>query len=133
MKNTFYLLLSIMTLIVLLNGCKKEETKAEMLVGKWVITSSTLLGTQFTADGSYLKFNECGDNCTGVDYNGTNQTSGTFTWVINDEGTSLTIDDNSADGGNFDATFSVTELTSTSLKMNYSTHFGSYSYNLSKE
>ncbi len=133
MKNTFYILISIMTIIAISYGCKKEESKAEMLVGKWVITSSTLLGTQFTADGSYLQFNECGDNCTGVDYNGTTQTTGSFTWTINEEGTTLTIDDNSANGGNFDATFNVTELTSTTLKMNYSTHFGSYSYNLSKE
>lgn len=70
-----------------------------MLEGKWTITSQEILTQVIPGDGSYMQFNACSCSCSGVDYKASDITSGTFSDLLNEAGTVITIDDNSSDGG----------------------------------
>lgn len=120
MKKTFFLFLITlgMSSLLITSSCSDddEKTPADLIVGQWTMNSVQVLGQTITADGSYLIFNECdGGTCTGVDYDGTDSTSGTFVYTLNSEGTILTIKDNSPSGG-YDFTADVLDLTDTKLR-----------------
>jgi hypothetical protein len=122
-------------LILISISCKKkdpEPTAAELMEGKWVVSSSELLGTVVPGDGSYLRFDACASTCSGVDYKVSDTTSGTFTYSINDEATLLSITDNSSDGGSWSGEWDILELTETDLRMTTSTAFGSFKVELTK-
>ena len=97
---------SIICLIAALffTSCEKEPelTPAEKLVGVWTITSSEIWRFTVTDGFSTLTFNECASSCSGADYSGEDETSGTFTYVLNDDASVLKIDDAELDGGSYD-------------------------------
>jgi hypothetical protein len=115
-------------------SCKKDEmTPAKLIEGKWVVETYELLAQENPGDGSYLVFNACSSSCSGTDYNAGDQTSGTFTYTLNEEGTILTINDQSSNGGSFGATWDVLELSENELRMTASTALGNLKYTFSKQ
>ncbi len=133
MKNI--LALSILCIfIVAIAGCEKDEplSPAQMIEGKWTITSQELLTTVIPGDGSFLQFNACSSACSGVDYKASDTTSGSFTYVLNIEGTTLTIDDQSSDGGAWSATWDILELSETRFRMTATTIVGNLKVEMSK-
>ena len=130
-SKLFFTVLGLMT--VLAAGCnKKDQLTPAMLEGKWTITSQEILTTVIPGDGSYLTFDACSSTCSGVDYKAGDNTSGTFTYTLNEEATLLTIADTSADGGNWGATWDVLELSETDLRITATTPFGNVLVELSK-
>jgi len=119
---------------IVMIGCNKEEplTPAQMLEGQWTIDSQEILTVVAPGDGSYLTFNACSSTCDGVDFKASDTTTGSFTYTLNEEGTLLTINDGSSDGGNWDATWDVLELTENSLRITATTIFGNMLVELSK-
>ena len=103
-----------------------------MIEGKWTITSQEILTQVIPGDGSYLQFNACSSSCSGVDYKVSDTTTGTFTYVLNDEGTVITIVDQSSDGGNWDATWDVLELTESDFRITATTILGNLKVEMSK-
>ena len=127
--------LTLFLLVVIAIGCKKEDpppTAEEQLAGTWTIDSSEILATVVPGDGSYLQFNACAATCSGIDYNVSDTTKGTFVYTINDEATLLTITDNSSDGGSWTGEWDVLELTETDFRITTSTIFGSMKVEMSK-
>lgn len=112
--------------IALAFSCKKEpvKTPAELIEGKWMVSNSNIAGSDIPGDGSYLNFAACSSSCTGVDFRASDTTSGVFTYSIDEEGILLTINDNSSDGGSWNATWDVLELDENNLKITASTFLG---------
>ena len=110
-------------LLVVISSCKKDEGEpAEMIVGKWTVSSTEILGTNVPGDGSYLIFNACsGGTCTGVDYMASDTTTGSFTYVLNGEGTVLAITDTMDEGGNYNFSFDVLELSDNDMRLSAET------------
>jgi hypothetical protein len=135
MKTRFYILLS--AILIAFTSCTKEDKDpSELIVGKWNITSSELLGTTVPGNGSYLEFNACSsaDTCTGVDYDASDTTLGSFTYTLNSDGSILDITDTMSEGGNYNFTFDVLELTETDMRITAETGiFGNLLMVLSKE
>lgn len=118
--------------IVANSGCKKDETTpAEMLVGKWNITSAELLGQVAPGDGSWVSFNTCG-SCSGSSYMASDGTTGSLTYDLNDEATQIVITDTDTTGGNYDATWDILELTETDFRITATTIFGNLKYEMKK-
>lgn len=115
-------------------GCKKEDplTPAKMVEGKWSITSQEILTQVIPGDGSYLQFNACSSSCSGVDYKASDDTAGSFSYVLNEAGTLITIIDNSSDGGSWDATWDVLELTETSFRITATSILGNLKVEMTK-
>lgn len=115
-------------------GCKKEEpaTPAQMIEGKWTITSQEILTTTIPGDGSYLQFNACSSSCSGVDFKASDTTTGSFSYVLNNEGTIITIDDQSTAGGSWNATWDVLELTESKFRITATTILGNLKVEMSK-
>jgi hypothetical protein len=126
--------LVVVSALLLLVGCKKEDplTPQQMLEGKWIIQSQEMLGSVVQGDGSYLQFNACSSSCDGVDYKAGDQTTGVITYTLNSEATVLSITDNSADGGSWDADWDILELTETDLRITTSTAFGNVKVEMTK-
>ena len=134
MKNlSKFICISILLLIVI-SGCNKEElTSQKMLEAKWIITSLEILATTTPGNGSYLIFNSCSSSCTGVDYSASDSTSGTFTYVLNDDATQIVITDTMNAGGNYNFTWDILDLTTSQLKITTSTLLGNLKIVMSKE
>ena len=134
MKNlSKFICISILLLIVI-SGCNKEElTSQKMLEAKWIITSLEILATTTPGNGSYLIFNSCSSPCTGVDYSASDSTSGTFTYVLNDDATQIVITDTMNAGGNYNFTWDILDLTTSQLKITTSTLLGNLKIVMSKE
>ena len=133
-NSTLFALLAFVALIA--SSCETADppTPAENITGRWIIQSSELLGATIAGDGSYLEFNACGDTeCTGVDFEATDGTSGTFTYVLADDATTISITDTTNDGGNYDATWDILELTETDFRIVGNTLFGSLKIEMTKE
>jgi len=115
-------------------GCKKDVqlTPAELIEGKWTISSQEILTTVVPGDGSYFQFNACASTCTGVDFKASDTTTGSFSYALNDAGTIITIVDNSSDGGGWDATWDVLELTETSFRITTTTLVGNLKVEMTK-
>ncbi len=97
---------------------KVPSTPAEKLVGKWNITAAGALGAVIPGDGSYLKFDACGeDECTGTDHMASNATTGSITYDLAADGRTITIQDTTADGGMYNGTWKILELGETKLKI----------------
>lgn len=121
--NAIFLLLIITTI-----GCKKDEplpTAEELITGKWIIDSSEILATVVPGDGSYLTFEACSSDCSGVDYKQSDTSIGAFTYTINEGATILTISDVSSDGGSWSGEWDVLELTDSDLRITTTTVLGS--------
>lgn len=137
MKRNSVLFSLLATVMLLTSACKKEDeplAPADALVGKWVIESTFFLGQIIPGDGSYLVFKACsGTTCTGEDYLASDSTSGTFTYDLSADASTMTIVDLTDDGGNYDGLFNVTELTETDFKINGDTPFGVINLEMVKE
>jgi len=122
MRTVYLFLLAASLLFV---GCKKDvKTASEILEGKWIITSQELLANVTPGDGSYLTFNACSSACTGTDYKASDMSSGTIEYILNDDATQIVIIDNSPDGGSYNATWDILELTEDAFRITGSTAFG---------
>ena len=121
-------------LSVVVFSCKKEEKKtpAQLLEGKWLVSNSNILGSDIPGDGSYLQFAACSSSCSGVDFKASDTTTGVFTYSIDEEGILLTINDNSSDGGSWNATWDVLELEESRLKITGSTFLGNLTVTFTK-
>lgn len=120
-SSIFYLLLIVFTL----SACKKDEkTPAELLEGRWQVSNSNFFGTDYPGDGSYLEFTACSSSCSGLDYMAGDNTTGVFTYSMNEAGTEVSIVDSSTDGGSWNGLWDVLELDETVLKITTSTMLG---------
>ena len=72
-------------------------------------------------------------SCTGVDYSASDSTSGTFTYVLNDDATQIVITDTMNAGGNYNFTWDILDLTTSQLKITTSTLLGNLKIVMSKE
>lgn len=118
-------------------SCDKEEEKPIIepsLEGKWIITSSEILGSTAPGDGSYLKFDACIDTgCNGIDFKASDTTTGDFTYVLSQDETILEINDQNSDGGNYNYTWDILELSNTDLRIIANTTFGTLKIEMIKE
>jgi hypothetical protein len=104
-------------------GCSRTEEEEltadvnERIVGQWTVDSQTLFEVTVPGDGSYLTFDGCdGDNCTGVDYMASDQTSGTFSYSFAEDNSTITIVDNDPEaGGNYSGEWTIEEFTNNKL------------------
>lgn len=136
MKKYTRLFAPLALFLLLISGCEKEEiaTPAEMITGKWIIQSSEILGQTVAGDGSYLIFNACTNNeCSGQDYMASDSSSGTFTYDLNADATTIAIADSSSDGGNYNATWDILDLNETSFRIVGNTFLGSLKIEMVKE
>ena len=140
MKRTLYLLPLLVLSMLLVTSCKKDDpepeppTPAEMLVGKWVIQSAEILGQVTPGNGSYLTFNACSDTeCTGVDYDASDLSSGTFTYELSEDALTVVITDTTADGGGYDGTWNILQLTETDFSVEGNTFLGTLKMDMTKE
>lgn len=119
---------------ILFVGCvKKSKTPAQMIEGKWRITSQELLASVTPGDGSYLEFNGCSTNCTGSDFKASDGTLGSFQYILDESGSQLIIIDNSTAGGSYNGTWDVLELNDDIFRMTTSTSFGNLKIEMNKE
>lgn len=108
------IVLAILIVLSLSYSCTKEEDiPADLILGKWMLSSTEVLGTTSPGDGSYLIF----EASTGTDYMASDSTSGTFTYELNTDGTILIINDTTYDGGYFNFTFDVLQLSEETLRI----------------
>ena len=127
--------LSIVLIVVsfIFSACiNKAETPHEMLVGKWIITSQEILGITAPGDGSWLQFNDCSTSCNGTDYMAGDQSTGSFTYVMDDDATTITISDSMNEGGYYNYTFDILELTKTNFRITTSTILGNLKIEMTK-
>lgn len=114
-------------------SCKNDVlTPHEMLVGKWMITSQEILGVEIPGDGSYLIFNACSGTCTGTDFKASDSSSGTFNYTLNEDATQIVINDQTSDGGAYNYTWDILELTETNFRMTTITILGNLKIEMAK-
>lgn len=126
---------TLLFLVLFTIACKKKEpepTAKELVEGKWIIDSSEILATVVPGDGSYMRFDACSSSCSGVDFKASDTTYGSFTYVINDEATLITITDTSSNGGSWNGEWDILELTESDFRITTSTIFGSMKVEMSK-
>ena len=111
-------------------GCQKDEVAdpktetEEKIDGLWYPNSFTINGSQSANPNFNWRFDGCsGGTCTAVDFDGVSNTIGSMTYVVSTNGNSVVITDTDPDGGNWAGSWTITELTSTSLKMNTANNF----------
>ncbi len=133
MKNLKIISIAFALIAIAFVGCNKDEiTPQEMLEGKWIIQSSEILTVVVPGDGSYLQFNPLSTDYTGVDYKASDTTSGTFTYALNSDASVLTIVDGTSDGGSYNGSWDVLELTETNFRIVGNTIFGSLKMEMTK-
>lgn len=115
-------------------SCSKDPTP-ELIQGKWIIKTVSLAGDVFTDGKSSLDFHSCSDTlCTGVDYDSDDQTTGYFTWSLDEETDLLTIVDTLSEGGGYNAEWLVESVTAKRLKISANSGiFGVMIINLKKD
>lgn len=120
-------------ILILGISCKKKSAY-EKLDGTWEVEEITLWGATAPGDGSTLSFTDCSSPpCPGTDYDGTNKTTGTFTYELLDDDKTLSITDTSSLGGSLDADWDVGTLTKSTLRITASTLLGDLTYKFSKK
>lgn len=129
LKTLFFIITA-----VFLFSCSKDPTP-ELIQGKWIIKSATLNGDVYGDGKSTLEFHSCSDTlCTGVDYDNDDNTTGYFTWSLNEENDILTIVDTLSEGGGYDAEWLVESITAKRMKISANTGiFGILILNLKKD
>lgn len=117
---------------ILISSCKKTPA-SEKIQGKWIITSQNILGSEIAGDGSFLTFDACSSTCSGTDYEATNGTSGNFTYTLNPDENQLIISDTTNNGGNYNFTWTIEQLTKSDLRISTTTFFGNAEITLAKD
>lgn len=118
-----------------LTSCEKEEETQETvktLEGTWTIESSLIFGMTIPGDGSTLKFNGCDTECTGEDYMASDETTGSFTYELSEDETTLTIVDEDEAGGSYGGTWTVVKYTDSELDLSTETFFGPMTIEMKK-
>ena len=140
MNRILHLLPILALSILLVTSCEKADpepeppTPAEALVGKWIINSVEVLGQVAPGNGSYLVFNACTDTeCTGTDYDASDNFTGPFTYELSSNALTIVISDSTDDGGNYNGTWDVLELTETDFRVTGNTILGSLKMEMTKE
>ena len=104
---------------------------AERIVGTWTVNSVTALGITVDDGESTVTFEKCGANdCTGSSYESLDKTSDNFTYVLNTNGTAVTIDTEELSA--IDGDWVIADFTNNTLKLTKKTILGDFIYNLSK-
>lgn len=128
--------------VILVSGtlaaCESSEDEVlvapeERIQGRWIIDNSQILGQTVPGDGSYLEFDACGTDCGGIDYMAADDSQGTFTYVLNAEGTTVTIQDDTPDGGAYNGQWDILEFTNSSMVITGNTILGTLRMELSKQ
>jgi hypothetical protein len=123
----------ILSLLVGLYSCTKDPIEEKTITGKWKSKSSYVDGLKVLGDGSYLKFNECSDFCSGEDYEATNQTSGIFIYELSSDQKTIIIDDIMDEGGSWNGTWDVVKLTHNYLEISSNSFLGKITFTFTKE
>ena len=112
--------LLLITFSILSLGCGRGDARppAELLIGRWELASAKVGDAEGPGDGSFLEFDTCSSGvCTGTDFMAHDGSSGKFTWRIDADGKELTIDDTTPDGGYYNNTWGILELSDTKLRI----------------
>lgn len=127
----------LLAILISFSSCSDDEEAplmepSERIVGTWTVNSVVLFGITAPDGGSTLAFEQCGaDECSGTSYDSADEVSGDFTYVLNADGTSVTID---ADGGlsEFEGEWQISDFTNNSLKLTQSSILGEIGFILGK-
>lgn len=122
---------------ILISSCDKiEEDPYVRVEGKWIIKSTSLGSINAGENGSYLQFNSCGGaDCQGIDYSGSDSTSGTFGYSIV-EGSSTTtffFTDTTSNGGYYNGEYEATLFNNNTLNLEASSILGTLRIEMKKE
>jgi hypothetical protein len=134
MKTITKILSTVFLAVLFFSSCETDNDPEpeKSLAGKWNITNVRVLGISTNGDGSHLTFNDCDSTCSGIDYKASNQTTGSFTYTLNGE-SSVTIIDNSSNGGSYNGTWTINSFTATNLVLSINTILGEQKISLTKE
>lgn len=133
-----YLKLSLLLAVLIsFSSCGDDDEAslmepAERIVGTWNVNSIVIFGITTPDGGSTIEFKKCGTSeCNGTSYDSSEEVSGDFTYILNTDGTSLTIDVN---GGisELEGEWKVTDFTHNSLKLTQSSVLGEIGFVLGK-
>lgn len=125
--------------VILLSSCSDDDTEdillteSDRIVGTWTLSKSVVLGITVPGDGSTLTFNECTATCAGIDFQASDDTSGTFTYELTSNNTILSIIDNdSSAGGAYSGDWTISSFTNNSITLSASTFIGNVSFTFTK-
>jgi hypothetical protein len=128
----------ISSIILLSSSCKKNEeemftTPYAKIKGTWKIERTQAFGYTFPGDGSSLTFNDCSSApCSGNDYLASSKTSGNFSYTFASDQKSITIVDNSGDGGAYNGKWDIVSFENNKLKITSQTILGQMTIELNK-
>lgn len=123
----------ILSLLVGFYSCTKDPIVEKTITGKWKSKTSYIGDVELPGDGSYIKFNECSDFCSGEDYEATNQTSGIFIYELSSDQKTIIIDDIMDEGGSWNGTWEVVKLTHNYLEISTNSFFVKVRFKFIKE
>lgn len=136
--NLFLLLIILFAGTILTTSCGKDDDDVllpveQRIVGTWTIQNSIIFDQQIPGDGSTLTFKECKTTCSGTDYLGSDESTGTFTYAFIENDTVLSIDDDDSEaGGSYTGDWNIEQFTNSTLTLSGDTFFGKVSFTFSK-
>src|SRR5687767_10721641 len=110
MKKIYLFPIVLISLSLGFTSCKKEEEKttAEKMEGQWMTGNQYIQNNlAASADGSYLTFNS---NGTGVDHKNSDNSTGTFTWVLQNNDSQILFSDTTSTGGFWNGTYDIVSI-----------------------
>ncbi|MFH2142637.1 MAG: hypothetical protein ABIJ97_09460 [Bacteroidota bacterium] len=127
--------LYLITVIALAMLCCTKEPTPSLLEGKWIIKSAYLADNEYKDGKSYLEFHACGDSvCTGIDYDGEDQTTGVYTWTMDEQNNILSITDTLSAGGGYNADWLIESMTAKKMTISANTGiFGTMKMELKRD
>ena len=134
MKKIYLLPIAIITLSLAFTSCKKEDTPektvSEKIAGHWATGNQYLQNNLVaTSDGSYLEFNA---NAAGVDHKASDNSTGAFTWHLQNTDTQILFADTTNVGGFWNGTYDIVSITDTKLVIKATSILGEYKCELNK-
>lgn len=137
MKRIYKLTFGLLIGMACFSSCTKiEQDPYKRVEGKWIIKSTSLGGINAGENGSYLQFNACdGMNCNGVDYNGSDTTSGTFEYSISESSSSTLFffTDTTSEGGFYNGEYEATLFNNSTLNLEATSILGTLRIEMKKE
>ncbi|MFH2094495.1 MAG: hypothetical protein ABIJ16_02250 [Bacteroidota bacterium] len=113
MKQAYKFFLLILLLAAA--GCSKSPTPS-LIEGKWIIARVYLLNNTSDDGKSYLEFTGCDTPpCPGIDYNSNENTTGIFTWELQDK--TIIIADTMSEGGGYNNSWKIDYLGSKKMRL----------------
>ncbi|MEW6467846.1 MAG: hypothetical protein AB1458_02930 [Bacteroidota bacterium] len=132
MKKIYALPLFLLAFTLTISSCKKEEEKttAEKMEGQWMTGNQYIQNSQVaSADGSYLTFNS---NGTGIDHKASDNSTGTFTWSLQNNETQILFSDTTSTGGFWNGTYELVSISETRMVIKTTSILGEYKCELNK-